>query len=369
MKRVIMRLQFLWIWLLPLLPAQAQQGDKQGEQQVLRVPREKIPPAPPLSPTKAMKSFKTAPGFRIELVASEPLIECPIALAFDPDGRLWILEMRGFMPNADSRGELEPLGRVSILEDTDHDGRMDKRTVFLDGLVQPRALALARGGALVAEPPNLWYCRDTNGDGRCDEKTLVAPDYAAQDDPKLGNKANPEHAGNGLVHDLDNWIYNLYHTYRYRFTEGRWRREESPNRTQWGLAQDDFGRLFFTSNSDPLRGDLIPLPYARKFGAGIRVPGLNVQIERDLSVWPIRVNPGVNRGYQEKQLRADGTLATFTAACGTTIYRGDAYPPEFRGDAFVCEPSGNVIRRERLFETNGIVTATNAYDRAEFLSY
>src|SRR5678815_188312 len=113
----------------------AQKGDKGDKNQPLRVPREKIPPAPPLSPEQALKTFKVAPGFRIELVASEPLVEAPVAMAFDPDGRIWVVEMRGFMPNVDGRGETEIPGRVVILEDTDNDGRIDKRTVFLDGLL------------------------------------------------------------------------------------------------------------------------------------------------------------------------------------------------------------------------------------------
>jgi hypothetical protein len=119
------------------------------------------------------------------------------------------------------------------------DGRMDKRTTFLDGLVMPRALAVVRDGALIAEPPHLWFCRDTNADGKCDDKIEVANDY--------GSQRAPEHTANGLVLARDNWIYSLYHTYRYRFVDGKWTRERMPNHVQWGLAQDDFGRLFYSS--------------------------------------------------------------------------------------------------------------------------
>src|SRR5439155_4888419 len=128
----------------------AQQGDEGGETQTPRVPKEMIPPAPPLAPDQALKSFKLQPGFRIELVASEPLVRDPVQIAFDPDGRLWVLEMRGFMTDPDDTGHFDKVGSVAVLEDTDGDGRMDKRTVFLDHLVMPRALALTRGGALVA---------------------------------------------------------------------------------------------------------------------------------------------------------------------------------------------------------------------------
>jgi len=338
----------------------AQNGDKGETNQPLRVAREKIPPAPPLSPDEALKTFKLAPGFRIELVAAEPLIESPIALAFDPDGRIWVIEMRGFMPNPDGIGETNIAGRIVILEDTDHDGRMDKRTVFLDNLVMPRALALVRGGALVAEPPKLWFCRDTDGDGKCDQKIEVASDY--------GDQKNPEHNANGLLLDRDNWIYSLYHPYRYRFVNGKWMRQPDPNRAQWGLAQDDSGRLFYTSNSDQLRGDVVPSEYLKGRSPGVKLPGVGAQVASNQTVWPSRVNPGVNRGYQPDTLRSDGTLLKFTAACGTSIYRGDLFPPNFYGNAFVCEPAANLVRRDLLTEKDGVVTATNAYFQSEFLT-
>jgi mono/diheme cytochrome c family protein/glucose/arabinose dehydrogenase len=358
MKRNIWFGLLLVFWIFPDR-VHAQQGDKKGEAQLDRVPRELIPPAPALTPAQALKTFKLAPGFRIELVAGEPLVESPVAMTFDADGRIWVVEMRGFMPNPDGTGEAEIPGRVAVLEDTDGDGRADKKTIFLDHLAMPRAIAMAGEGVLVGEPPHLWYCRDTNGDDVCDQKTEVAHDYG---DPK-----NPEHTANGLVRDLDNWYYNLYHTYRYRLAGGKWERQPIGNRAQWGLTQDHFGRLYFTSNSDQLRGDMIPAHYAGT-QPGLKLPGLNVQVAHDQTVWPGRVNPGVNRGYQPGTLRDDGTLARFTAACGTEIYRGHLFPPEFVGNAFVCEPAGNLVRRNVLTEKDGLVTARNPYEKSEFLT-
>src|SRR5436189_830936 len=106
----------LFIGMMIAFPMFAQRGDKKGEVQELRVPKEKIPPSPPLSPADALKTFRLPAGFRIELVASEPVVEVPVAMQFDGDGRIWVLEMRGFMPNADAVGEKEPVGRVSVLE-------------------------------------------------------------------------------------------------------------------------------------------------------------------------------------------------------------------------------------------------------------
>lgn len=343
----------------------AQRGDKAGEAQVSRIPKEKIPPSPPLKPDAALQAFKIQPGYKVELIASEPTIQVPTILQFDPDGRLWVVEMRGFMATPDGSGETNPVGRVSILEDVNGDGTFEKHKVFLDGLVMPRALLLVNGGALVCEPPNLWFYPIKNDQPGARE--LVAADFAKDADPTLGLRMNPEHSGNSLMLAIDNWIYSLYHPFRYRHTDGKWQREPVPQRAQWGLSQDDFGRLYYTSNSDQLRGDMVPPHY---FGGKVKqkLPGIGLQVAKDQTTWPARINPGVNRGYQSGTLREDGTLARFTAACGSTIYRGDLFPQDAYGNAFICEPSANFIRRNILTEQDGLVSARNAYEKSEFLA-
>ncbi len=344
----------------------AQSGDRKGKVQQSRVPAEKIPPSPPLPPAEALKKFKIAPGFKIQTVAHEPAVQVPIALQFDPDGRIWVLEMRGFMPNPEGAGEDKPVGRISILEDADADGAAEKAKVFLDGLVMPRAFLLVQGGVLVAEPPTLWFYPIQND--KPGPRALVDSEYANGADPKLGLKANPEHAANSLTRAMDNWIYSLYHTKRYRFMDGKWVSQPTTKRAQYGLSQDNYGRLFYNSNSDQARGDLVPAHYALKAVGASKLPGLGTQLSKDQSVWPIRMNPGVNRGYQAGTLRKDGTLARFTAACGTGIFRGDALPDDCVGNAFFGEPSANIVRRNILSEKDGVITARNAYDKAEFLA-
>ena len=338
----------------------AQQGDKPNEVQRPIPPEWVIPAAPLLSPEEAQRSFKVAPGFRVELAAAEPLLGDPIAAVFGADGRLWVVEMRSYMQDIDATGENDPVGTVAVLEDTDRDGRFDRRTVFLDHLVMPRAISLVGDGVLVAEPPRLWFARDTNGDGVADSKTEIASNY--------GGTGNPEHMANGLVWMMDNWIYSANHTVRYRYEGGdKFTSEVTVTRGQWGISQDDAGRIFYNSNSDPLRYDPVPSAYLARNPHLVAPKGVNVKVApADLPTWPGRITPGINRGYST--LRPNGTLASVTAACGPVIYRGGLFPAEFHGDAFICEPSGNLIKRIHLTETDGVLSGTNAYEATEFLT-
>ena len=337
----------------------AQRGDKAGEVQAPPPAHIKIPPAPILSAEQALKTFTVAKGFHVELVATDPLVGDPIAMQFGPDGRLWVLEMRGYMQDVDGKGEDQPVGSIAVLADTDGDGRLDKRTVFAAGLVMPRAMSLVGDGLLVAEPPRLWFMRDTDGDGVADQKTEIAADY--------GNTTNPEHNANGLAWMLDNWIYSANHTSRFRYEgAGKFSREPTITRGQWGISQDDTGRLYYNSNSDPLRFDAVPSAYLRR-NPNFPATGTNVQLApARLPIFPGRVTPGVNRGYNT--LDAEGKLKSVTAACAPVIYRGALFPAEFLGDAFIAEPSANLIKRIRLTERDGAVAGTNAYEGAEFLA-
>jgi glucose/arabinose dehydrogenase/mono/diheme cytochrome c family protein len=341
------------------LTALAQNGDVSGEAQETPPLQIEIPPAPTLPVDEAIKTIRVAPGYHLEIEAADPLVGNPVAATFGPDGRLWVVEMRAFMPNPDGKGEDAKVGAIVVLEDTDHDGRMDKRTVFQDGLVLPRALALVGDGVLVAEPPHLWFCRDTDGDGKADEKTEVASDY--------GTAANPEHTANGLLRAMDNWIYSANHNVRYRYLgQGKFAQELTVSRGQWGITQDSAGRLFHNNNSDPLRYDGVPSQYFTRNPGLIDPVGLNLQlVPASLRIWPIRVTPGVNRGY--KSLDATGRITAVTAACGPVIYRGDLMP-DLRDEAFICEPSGNLIKRVTLGPAGDSLAGHNGYEDAEFIA-
>jgi mono/diheme cytochrome c family protein/glucose/arabinose dehydrogenase len=320
-----------------------------------------LPPPAPLSPEEAMKAFAVEKGFRIELVASEPMIESPVAMSFDDQGRLYVCEMRGYMHDLNGAGEKEPTGRVSLLEDTDGDGRMDKATAFLDGVVMPRAVMAVNGGALIAVPPQLLFCKDTNGDGVADVKEVVATDFGT-----LGGQ--PEHMANSPVWAMDNSIWCAGYSSRLKLRSGTWMKDVGLGRGQWGLCQDDHGRLYFNYNSDMLRADLLPTEAFARNPLLRNATSINAKLAADQTLYASHPTPGVNRGYDAKTLSADGRLTKPTATCGALIYRGDAFPAAYRGNAFVPEPAANLVKRFTMSETDGIPKATNTAKGKEFLT-
>ncbi len=314
--------------------------------------------APVLSPEEALLTFELEEGFRIELVASEPLIQDPIALDIDERGRLWVVEMQSYMPDLDGGGEEAPSGRIVILEDRDGDTRMDTSIVFLDKLVLPRAITVVRNGILFAEPPRLWFVENLNN--KPGKKVLVDPAYATG--------GNVEHQPNGLLRGLDHWYYNAKSGYRYKYQQGQWIKEETEFRGQWGISRDNYGRLIYNTNSNQLRGDLFP-PNMLIRNPGLNAgEGINRELTEDQRVYPIRPNPGINRGYQDHMLDDELKLTKFTAACAPLIYRGDQFPDSYQGNAFVCEPAGNLVKRNIVDKKGAYLEARQAYQGREFLA-
>jgi mono/diheme cytochrome c family protein/glucose/arabinose dehydrogenase len=302
------------------------------------IARTEVPPAPVLAPADAAAAFRTAPGFAVELVAAEPLVVDPVAMDWDDQGRLYVVEMRGFMPNLEAEGEDVPSGRVVVLEDTDGDGTMDRSDVFADGLVLPRAVAVLPEGVLIGEPPNLWLCRDTDGDRACDEKTRLT-EYG------LG-RHDPEHLENGLLPGIDGWIYNAKSKRRFRLVDGELEIESTAFRGQWGIAQDDAGRLYYNHNSAFVYGDVVPGEYATRQPATARAfatPGVGLHLSEGASVHGVRVAIGLNRAYVSGTLRPDGRQDGPTAVSGLVVQRGDQYGQDYIGDVFVPEPGSNAV--------------------------
>jgi mono/diheme cytochrome c family protein len=302
-----------------------------------------VPPAPVLQPEAALASFRVAPGFRVELVAAEPLVVAPVAIDWDEAGRLYVVEMRGFMPNLAGEGEDAPLGSVAVLEDADADGAFDTRHVLRDGLVLPRAIAVLPEGVLLGVPPDLWLCPPFEVAKHC-----AAPRRLSH--YGLG-RHDPEHQENGLLPALDGWIYNAKSSRRFRLEGSALRVEATAFRGQWGIAQDDEGRLFYNHNSAFLYADLFPAEYLVRHPATdprVQRPGVGVLLSAGVELHGVRVAPGLNRAYLDGTLRRDGRQAGPTAVSGLAVNRAGRFGPEARGDVFVPEPGGNAVARFRV---------------------
>ncbi len=341
------------------LPRTNMGGATGGEAQTPIPGLPKPPPSPILAPQDAMKTFHLPAGFKMELAACEPMIEDPIAISFDEDGRLFVVEMRGFMPDIDRTGEREPICRISLLEDGDQDGRLEKATVFVDQLVLPRAVAALNRGILYVADYKLWFAQDTDGDGKADRTELVDTAYGS---------GNVEHGPNGLMRAMDNWVYNAESPYRYRFISGVLIKQRTEFRGQWGMTQDNYGRLFYNVNNSQLLGDLAPPNYMGRNPHHRTFAGLNLAVSTDQRVFTIRMNTAVNRGYLTNVLDQAGKLYVFSSSCSPVIYRGDNYPAEFQGDAFVCDPSANLIKRNIVSDQDLTLTSKFAYENSEFLA-
>ncbi|KAA2239156.1 c-type cytochrome [Chitinophaga agrisoli] len=320
--------------------------------------REKYAESPTLDPETSLQHIQVEKGLKVQLVAAEPQVSVPVAMTFDERGRMWVVEMMGYMPDTVGTGEDMRNGRVVILEDANHDGTVDTRTTFTDSLVLPRAICMVENGILVAEPPKLWFIE--NDHDRAGKKTLV--------DDKYAEGGNVEHQPNGLFRAMDNWIYNAKSDKRYRKAGNKWLIEHTHFRGQWGISQDNYGRLFYNNNSENLLGDYFSPGLGASNEAQKNVAGYDEHIVPDNRVYPIRATPGVNRGYMKGVLDDSLRLVNFTAACGVLIYRANLLGDGFEGNAFVAEPSANLIKRNLLQDSGYIVKGEQAYKEREFLA-
>jgi mono/diheme cytochrome c family protein/glucose/arabinose dehydrogenase len=320
--------------------------------------RAKYAVSPVLDAKTAIQHMQVEKGLEVQLVASEPLITSPVAMTFDEKGRMWVVEMTGYMPDTVGTGEDIPNGKVVILEDTNKDGVADSRKVFLDSLVLPRAVCLVENGLLLAVPPKLWFVEIN--DDKPGKRTLV--------DDKYTEGGNVEHQPNGLFRAMDNWIYNAKSANRYRKSGDKWLKETTHFRGQWGLSQDNYGRLFYNNNSENLLGDYFPPGLGAHNPQQRNVAGYNEKIVPDNHVYPIRATTGVNRAYMKGILNDSLRLNDMTAACSPLVYRGQLLGKAYDNNVFVAEPSGNLVKRNIIQDSGYIVKGKQAYHQKEFLA-
>lgn len=308
-------------------------------------------------PVISLEGYQIEDGFELEVIASEPLLKAPVAIDFDSKGRIWVAQMPGYMNDMQGSDEDKPTGSIVILEDLDNDGIADHAKTFLDSLVMPRALAHVYGGLLYSEPPFLYFV-DIKNDKPVN-RIVVDSIYAAD--------GNPEHQPNGLLMNIDNWIYNAKSNFRYQRKNGIWKKEPTTFRGQWGISHDNFGRLYYNNNSQQLLGDhVLPNRLIRNKHFTPKA-GVNRKLTNDQRVYPLHATT-VNRGYAPGVLNADSVLVNTTAAAGLMVYRGGIFPEGYDQNVFVSIPEGNLIKRNILSFTGDSTIAKQAWEGKEFLA-
>jgi putative membrane-bound dehydrogenase-like protein len=339
---------------------------------------------PPKTAAESLKAFEVAPGFHVELVAAEPLVQSPIACDWDLEGRLWVVELPEYNAYASTRPHGK--GRVVILEDTDGDGVMDKRTVFADNLNYPTGIFCTGGGAYVGAAPDLLFLSDSTGKGSATDRRVALTGFGTD---KAG-----EGQLNSFRWSIDNRI--LFSTgldggevrgdggnpksargMNIKISpRGGW--ETTSGGGQYGMSVDDFGRVYVCSNSEPIQ----TLAYDARYLKGVEhvqappaavniLPtGKFTRLHRISAVEPWR--------DLRTRLRKEGKVpgsdeggkpsGFFTSATGITVYRGDAFPADYRGNVFVGEPANNLIFRAKLKENGSLPVAEPADPEREFLA-
>ena len=306
------------------------------------------------SPEESMKRIEVPEGYKLELVASEPLINEPVIVTWDGNGRMYVAEMIRYMQDIDGTNPFDPVCQVVRLEDTDGDGKMDKRIVFADKLILPRMVQCIDDWVIIRETNtlDLWGYRDTNGDGVSDEKKLMF------EGGKRGG--NLEHQPSGLDWNLDNWMYVTYTAARYKWMGDHIISERLPNGTgQWGITHDDEGRHFFTTagGERPAHDFQHAFLYGKSSFPDQEEAGFR-------EVFPLVEIPDVQGGT--RRFRAENnTLNNFTGSAGVHIYRGDRLPDDLYGDVIIPEPVGRLIRRAKLVNDNGIMRVSSATPKGE----
>jgi putative membrane-bound dehydrogenase-like protein len=356
---------YLASWLASVLAAPAAEPT---------VEEKDLPRVPPTAPQDALKTFRVKPGFHMELVAAEPQVVSPVAMCFDENGRLFVAEMIDY-----SERREEHLGRIRLLEDTNGDGRMDKSTVFAKDLSWPTALFWANGGLFVGATPDLYFFKDTDGDGMADEKKVVFTGFGS-----TAVRLNVQQLFNSLNWGLDNRIHGAIGgnggvirsladparpplnlgTRDFSFDPRTLELEPETGGGQHGLSFDNYGRKFVCSNSSHIMQvmyeeryvDANPLFPPPRAAAEIPVDGGAAEVYRLSPDEPWRVIrtkwrvSGLVPGPIEGGGRPSGY---FTGATGVTIYRGDAFPEEYLDDAFVADCGSNLIHHKKL-HPNGV---------------
>lgn len=347
--------------------------------------------AGPRSPREEQATFDIVPGFRIDLVASEPEVVDPVAMCFDERGRLYVCEMRGY-PNGGVGTGNENRGRIRCLSDRDGDGTFETAHTFADGLRFPMGVTPWKGGILVAVAPDILYLEDTDGDGTADRRSVFYTGF---------NLANIQQMVNGLCWGLDNRIHGLggsnagtisspaapmmpaatLRSRGFRFNPADPASfEPMSGGGQYGITADDAGHWFTATNSNHIRQMVIPDEYLRRNPAApvtsvtsdISDHGTSCQLFRTSPFEAWRVERTARRagGADASRFRSTELVAGgfSSSTCSPIVYSANLFPKEYRGSVFVCDPGNNLVHRDVLSEAGSTFTARRGEAEREFLT-
>jgi len=315
------------------------------------------PDSPPMSPEESLAATHVRPGYELQLVAAEPLVKDPVAIAWGADGRLWVAEMADYPYGMDGKGK--PGGRIRCLRDTNGDGKYDQSTLFLENISFPNGVMPWRNGILVTAAPEIFYAEDTNGDGVADKRDVLFSGFL---------EGNQQLRVNGLRWGLDNWIYcasGAHHggygadriiksaktgkrlsigsrDFRFHPETGQLDPQSGPS--QFGRNRDDWGNWFGQQNSYPLWHFVLDDRYLR------RNPHIASPDPRKQLVGPR--NPKVYPAADlQKRFHSFEHSGRYTSACSAMIYRDELlFPREDQQHAFTCEPFHNLVQHNILKE-------------------
>lgn len=330
-----------------------------------------LPRIPPKTPAESLNCFQVQPGFQVELAATEPRLASPVAIDFDEDGRLYVAE---YVEYNQEKGQLQQgRGRIRLLEDPQGIGLYDKSTVFLDNVESPTAVCCYDGGVYIGSVPDILYAKDTDGDGTADLRRTVFTGFAR------------DRGGEAIMNSF-RWSFENRIYVQTSYSGGNVRRADLPDskplpvrnqffvfdpRTekyeavsgggQHGFSFDDWGRKYVNTNNEPafvIMYDgryLARNPYLDAPPAMTRVAegGYTGQVFRISPPEPWRV---LRTKWRSQGLEGEAPHPTegnrpfgyFTAVSGVTIYRGDAWPEEYRGNLFVGEVANNLVFHAKI---------------------
>jgi putative membrane-bound dehydrogenase-like protein len=317
------------------------------------------PASQPLSPAEALAKFQLAePELKIELAAAEPEVIDPVAIRFDERGRMWVAEMRDY-PLGPPAGEA-PLSKIKVLEDTDHDGRFEKATVFAEKL------------SIVTLAGRIAWMKDTDNDGKCDVDETWYTGFAEQNSQLRANHPrlaldNHVYVANGLRGGvvvnkrLPNEPPINFQGRDFRFDPLTGKAESISGNGQFGMCFDDWGNRFTCTNRNPVIHVVLEDRYLK---LALKIPIAAVVQDVAAAAEKSKVYP-ISRAWTTSNLHA----GTFTAACGVHVYRGDTLRNVLgTNSVFTCDPTGNFIHRELMQPDGPSFTSRPAHEGKEFLA-